>query len=100
MLDVVAPDADVMSADPGCERQQHNSKPTRRAKIEHLLRTKGIVSDKAAIFVEVDVANILDLFGTFNAATHGPAGRHDLTLLKVIKDRVKGGILFLAGLAA
>lgn len=100
ILDITAPDGDVVSADPACERQQHNDRPTRRAKISHLLRVKGISSDDATNFVDADVSNILELFSVFNSATHGPAGKHDFNRLRAIKERVKGGIMFLTSLAA
>ncbi|WP_369292620.1 hypothetical protein [Sinorhizobium sp. 7-81] len=69
--DIIAPDADVVSADPGCQRVQNSTKPTRRANINHILAVRGIGSVEAQEFVETDIDNVLTLFGVFNEATHG-----------------------------
>jgi len=47
----------------------------------------------------LDIKNIQELFGLFNTATHGPAGKHEFAALQAIKKRVEGGIMFLATLA-
>jgi hypothetical protein len=46
-------------------------------------------------FVDADINNVMDLFGDFNPATHGEAGRYDLVQLAAIKSRVEGAIQFL-----
>lgn len=99
ILEIAAPDTDVIRADADCELMQHSSKPTRRSKINYLLQNKGIDSEELEEFVEADIDNIIDLFGVFNSATHGPAGKHEFAKLQAIKKRVEGGIMFLATLA-
>jgi len=100
LLDLFAPDKDVVAEDPSCDRIQHSSKPTRRSKINYLLTVKGIDDADLAEFVEADLDNFFDLFGVFNAATHGESGRHNYSTLKTVKRRVEGGIMFLSALAA
>ena len=50
-------------------------------------------------FVEKDIDDILQLFHVFNEATHGPAGKHGFAKLQSIRQRVEGGIMFLAAVA-
>ena len=50
-------------------------------------------------FVENDVDDILQLFKVFNEATHGTAGKHAFSKLQAIRQRVEGGIMFLAAVA-
>lgn len=99
MLEVLAPDADVVGATPNSERVPNSSKPNRKSKVLHLLRLRDISNTTFENFVEEDMGNILQLFSEFNDATHGPAGRHGFAKLRAIKARVEGGIMFLAGLA-
>lgn len=42
----------------------------------------------------------MDVFGEFNPATHGSAGKYDLARLGALKTRVEGAILFLHRLVA
>ncbi len=49
-------------------------------------------------FVEKDVADILQLFHVFNEATLRAAGKH-FAKLQSIRQRVEGGIMFLAAVA-
>lgn len=97
ILDLRAPDADVISVDPGCERTKEN-RPTRRAKIHFILSRRGIVSAELGDFVEEDIKNVLGLFQVFNSATHGAAGKYEMAKLVAIKKRVEGGIFFLSRL--
>jgi hypothetical protein len=93
-----AADADVHQADPNCSRTPQGS-PTRRAKINFMLRRKNVNAPELATFVDTDVDNIVELFGVFNEATHGEAGRHGFAKLQAIRKRVEGGIMFLAAVA-
>lgn len=97
MLDLGAPDADVLREIPSCAKTQ-DGKPTRREKVRYVLGKKGLVLESLTDFVEKNVENVLELFGVFNSGTHGPAGTHDIGQLSAIKLRVEEGILFLASL--
>lgn len=99
ILEITARDDVVEAADPICERTQQG-KPTRKSKIIYLLRSKGVNDSALESFIEADVNNIVQLFGVFNAATHGPAGKHEFKKLQAIKKRVEDGIMFLAAVAA
>lgn len=99
ILEVWAEDAEVEDADPRCDRTPQG-KPTRKAKIRYLLQKKGMLNDKLEDFIETDITNIVQLFFVFNQATHGTAGKHDITKLKAIRKRVEDGIMFLATIAA
>lgn len=99
ILETWAEDDDVIAADPQCQRTPQG-KPSRRAKIRYLLDQKGIASPELIGFVDADIDNIVQLFGVFNEATHGAAGKHGFTKLKAIRQRVEGGIMFLAAVAA
>jgi uncharacterized protein YukE len=93
-----AADSDVEQADPGCARTPQGT-PTRRAKINFMLRQKNVTAPELATFVDADVDNIVELFGVFNEATHGEAGKHAFAKLQAIRKRVEGGIMFLAAVA-
>ena len=99
ILDLKAPDDEVLGTTPSCERTQEG-KPTRRAKVRHILARKGFVVESLANFVQQDVENVLELFRVFNSGTHGPAGTYDLGRLSAIKTRAEDGIMFLAKLVA
>ncbi len=99
ILDQSAPDAEVEEADPGCQMTQQG-KPSRRAKIDFLLRLRGPSAVALGDFADTNVSNILELFKVFNEATHGAAGKHSHAKLKLIKKRVEDGIMFLATIAA
>lgn len=98
ILEIAAPDGEVIAADPSCQRTREGT-PTRRAKIHYLLRQRGFSVDALEDFVEQDVQNIIELFRVFNSATHGRAGRFDVPELLTIKKRVEDGILFVSGIA-
>ena len=51
-------------------------------------------------FVEKDIDDILQLFPVFNKATHGLAGTFTFASLRALRERVEGGIMFLATIAS
>lgn len=99
ILSNVAPTERVLADDPRCERTEQGS-VTRRARIWHCLRRKGLAVEDLADFVEADIENVLTLFGEFNTGTHGSAGRFTLDQLKTLKVRAEDAILFVVGIAA
>jgi hypothetical protein len=99
ILDKWADDEDVLEADPNCELTPNRTGPSRRAKIRYLLKRKGVDSPEMLGFVEKDIDDILQLFHVFNEATHGTAGKHGFSKLQSIRQRVEGGIMFLAAIA-
>lgn len=94
ILELKAPDADVISLMPSCDRTDQG-KPTRRAKLKFLLTRKGMLEDALEEFVEQDMENIVQLFRVFNDGTHGSAGTFSFQQLNSIKKRVEDGIIFL-----
>ncbi len=98
MLELVAPDDDVLAADPDCPRTPQGS-ISRRARIRHCLLLQGHHSDELEEFAEADLANVLSLFGEFNCGTHGSAGRYELGQLIAIKTRVEDAVRFVARIA-
>lgn len=99
ILDKWADNEDVLEADPNCELTPNKTGPSRRAKIRYLLKRKGADSPEILGFVEKDIDDILQLFHIFNEATHGAAGKHSFARLQSIRQRVEGGIMFLAAVA-
>ncbi|MBD2000519.1 hypothetical protein H6G00_28605 [Leptolyngbya sp. FACHB-541] len=95
ILELKAPDADVVSLMPSCDRTDQG-KPTRRAKLKFLLTRKGMLEDALEEFVEQDMENIVQLFRVFNDGTHGSTGTFSFQQLNSIKKRVEDGIIFLA----
>lgn len=98
ILDKWADNHDVRDANPECELTP-NGTPSRRAKIRYLLKLKGADSPEMLGFVEKDIDDIIQLFSVFNEATHGAAGKHGYARLQSIRQRVEGGIMFLAAVA-
>lgn len=98
ILDVKAPDNDVMHHIPDCDRTD-SGKPTRKAKVKFLLHQKGMRDAVLEDFVEKDIDNVVALFRDFNDGTHGSAGKFSLSQLTAIKKRVEGAVLFLAEIA-
>jgi hypothetical protein len=94
ILDHFAPDTDVLTRFPQCEKTD-KGQPTRRWKIKHILVNSGIVSEEAVEFVDEDIKNVLQLFRVFNDGTHGSAGRFEFSQLRAIKERVESGIVYL-----
>lgn len=99
ILEKWANNDDVVEADPSCELTPNGTGPSRRAKIRYLLKRKGADSPEMLGFVEKDIDDILQLFHVFNEATHGAAGKHGFAKLQSIRQRVEGGIMFLAAIA-
>lgn len=98
-LESVAPDEEVLDADPNCARTQQGS-ISRRARVHHCLNRRGGYDEALEDFIEADLDNVLSLFAEFNSGTHGHAGRFDLNGLTAIKLRVEGAIQFVARIAA
>ena len=94
-LEVVAPDAEVLAADPNCQLTPNGS-VSRRARVRHCLIRQGAHNRELESFVEADLENVVSLFDEFNSGTHGHAGRFDLETLTAIKGRVEGAIQFVA----
>lgn len=98
ILEKWADNADVIATDSSYDKTP-NGTPSRRAKIRYLLKRKGADSPEMLGFVEKDIDDILQLFHVFNEATHGAAGKHGFAKLQSIRQRVEGGIMFLAAIA-
>ena len=94
MLEGSAPDAAVLSADPGCETTDRGA-PTRRAKITYLMNRQGVMAEGISELAAEDIENVLSLFRTFNDGTHGHAGRFTLTELTALRTRVESAVSFL-----
>lgn len=95
ILELEAPDADVISLIPSCDLTDQG-KPTRRSKLKFLLSRKGMTEDAVEEFVEQDMDNVVKLFREFNDGTHGSAGTFSFQQLNSIKKRVEDAIFFLA----
>ena len=95
MIDLKAPDADVLRANPQCQTTD-DGRVLRREKIGYLLASYG--EDRASLgdFIDADVNDVMKLFRTFNEGTHGDAGAFDLSTLRAVKSRVEGAIRFLS----
>lgn len=99
ILEIKAPDNDVFSHFPDCDKTERGN-ATRRSKIRYILYRKGMADDTLENFVEEDIENVLQLFHVFNDGTHGSAGKFGLQQLERIKKRVEDGIVFLAEVCA
>ena len=95
MLNYHAPDNIVKDELPNCEFTG-SGEVTRKSKIRHILLSHGVEAAEAADFVDDNVGNILTLFGAFNSATHGAAGKYALPELQTLKTRTESGILYLS----
>lgn len=100
ILDIKAPNHEVLAVFPGEIVSKDRPIPTRKAKIKYFLHRKGMTDGALEDFVEEDMKNILELFRVFNDGTHGSAGTFDLPQLTKIKKRVEDGIMFLAQIVA
>ena len=94
ILQLKAPDDDVVTLLPDCELTQDGS-PTRRSKIRYFLARRDMMAESLEQFVEDDIENIVQLFSVFNKGTHGVAGTFDLPQLRAVRKRVENGIAFL-----
>lgn len=97
ILDTGAPDADVIAHFPNCQRTKRGT-PTRRAKVEYCLDSKGMVDDTLEDFADANSTDLLTLFKELNAGTHGPSGKFSLSQLAAIKTRVEDGIRFICNI--
>lgn len=97
ILEIKAPDSDVLRSQPDCQRTR-DGKPTRREKIQHILRVGRVADPVLAEFVDEDVDNVLELFSLFNAGTHGAAGKFEHSQLCAMRTRVADAVLFLTKL--
>lgn len=98
-LELVAPDEEVLAADPACPLTPSGS-VSRRARVRHCLVRQGAHDPDLEEFVEDDLKNVVSLFDEFNSGTHGEAGRFDLVALTAIKQRVEGAIQFVSRISA
>ena len=94
ILQLKAPDDDVVRLLPDCQRTEDGS-PTRRSKIRYFLARRDMAAESLEEFVEDDIENIVQLFSVFNKGTHGVAGTFDLPQLGAVRKRVENGIMFL-----
>ena len=94
ILQLKAPDADVVALLPDCDRTPDGN-PTRRSKITYFLARRDMAAASLEQFVEDDIENIVQLFNVFNRGTHGAAGTFDFTQLGAVRKRVENGIMFL-----
>jgi hypothetical protein len=99
ILDITAPDQNVVSIFPDCQKTD-DGRPTRRAKIKYLLYRRGISEATLEDFVEEDMDNIVQLFRVFNDGTHGSTGTFTMSQLFSIRKRVEDGILYLTEIAS
>jgi hypothetical protein len=98
ILDIAAPDGDVLTADPKCEITPERGTPTRRSKIRYLLSRKGITDSSADTFIEADIDNVVSLFPSLNQGTHGVAGRFNIPQLSALRTRVESSIYLLTSI--
>jgi len=94
ILDMKAPDHAVLAEKPNIELTDQKKVP-RREKIRYCLSRSGRPVEDLTTFVDEDINNVMELFGAFNPATHGEAGRYDLAQLRALKTRVEHAIQFL-----
>ena len=94
ILDIGAPDSDVVHHNPNCQTTD-NGIPTRREKIHYCLLRKGYNIEVLENFVETNIDNVIALFSTLSAGTHGRAGKYSLGQLEAIKVRVEDAIRFM-----
>ena len=94
ILQMKAPDADVIELLPDCDRTP-DGRPTRRSKIRYFLTYKDMAAESLEQFVEDDIENIVQLFNVLNKGAHGVAGTFDLSQLGAVRKRVENGIMFL-----
>jgi len=98
IIHINAPDDDVFSLVPDCQKTQEG-KPTRRDRIRFLLQQSRTESGSFEDFIEKDMENLMELFNVFNEGTHGPAGKLNRSQLLSLKTRVEDAIIFLTSFA-
>jgi hypothetical protein len=94
ILDIEAPDAEVIAANPNYIRTP-NGGVARRARIHHVLARRGNSIAEMVEFVDADIDGVITLFDDFNHGTHGAAGRFPMGELIALKDRVERAVKFL-----
>lgn len=99
IFDARATDKDVFSVMPNCEKTDRGN-ASRRAKIKYFLSRKGFDNGDVELFINNDIENILELFHTLSAGTHGTDGKYTMNQLAAIKKRVEDGLIFLCDIAS
>jgi hypothetical protein len=94
ILEAEAPDTAVFSVAPDAPRTPQG-RPTRRARIGYCLGRRGRDLASLSDFIDDDIANVVDLFQTFNDGAHGSAGHFTVAELLTVKVRVEDAIRFL-----
>ena len=98
ILDIEAPDSEVLQRLPNCERTRQGF-PTRRSKLRFLLRRQGNANDALENFADVNIADVVNLFQVLNTGAHGSAGEYSTSQLRTIKTRVEDAIEFICAIA-
>ena len=94
MLDIGAPNSEVLARFPDCQVTQEG-RPTRRARVLYCLDRKGITNDALESFIDTNSNDLGVLFNDLNAGAHGPAGKFSPPQLAAIKTRVEDAIDFM-----
>lgn len=94
ILNQYAPKGVVLAWDPSIELTEYGQIP-RRDQIRYCLVQSNQYNDLLSEFVDQDINSVMNVFGEFNPATHGAAGRYDLVYLGAMKIRVEGAIQLL-----
>ena len=94
ILDIEAPNAEVLSQFPDCQVTQRGT-PTRRAKIHYCLNRSGLNNEALEDFIDANINDLSVLFKDLNTGAHGPAGKFSLPQLSAIKTRVEDAIDFI-----
>ena len=99
ILDIKAPDSEVINNYKSCVMND-DGKPSRRSKIGYLLSRRNISFTALENFVENDIEDILKVFRVLNEATHGRAGKFEISHLLKLKKRVEDSIIFMTSIAS
>jgi uncharacterized phage infection (PIP) family protein YhgE len=95
LIHLGAPTEEIIATYPNYERVRDTNKPTRRARINYILESRGILTQEFSEFIDKDVTDLLGLIDDLNSGTHGPAGKYPLAALRAMKTRVEDAIQFL-----
>lgn len=95
LLDIKAPD-DIVKNIPGCTF--YNNRPDRRSKIKYLLSQRSLTISQLTDFVNTDIDDLLGLFDSLNAGTHGDTGKYNIQQLLKLKKRAEDAILFMTSI--
>ena len=99
ILDVEAPDENVLAKFPGCQVTERGT-PTRRAKIHYCLNRSGLANVFLEGFVEANIKDLTILLNDLNSGAHGSAGKFTLEQLAAFKSRVEDAIEFICAVVA